>query len=212
MRFNLKLQGSVKHVTKRVQGAMDAGKRKVLRRMGAYVRKIARDFVKHKRNPNQSAAPLHSPYDHFGLKRSIEFGVDNDYAYIGPKYIKRGLANVARVHEFGGNVVANDVNPELIDGVEPGQVAPVTSKYFNKKKDTLVRKEAHIDPKTKRNVFWIRIRTATQAKHSTRLYRRLNKAYPVKKLKHYPPRPYMRPALYKALPHLTPMWKNSIKA
>lgn len=195
---------------KRLAKAVTSANKRCLRACGAYVRKIARDFVKHRSDPNKASLPLHSPYDHFGLKKSIIFGADEHAAYIGPRLIRDGLANVARLHEFGGVARVRDVDPELWDGVEVGDVAPVT--VTNKRKsDHVVRNDFRNDPKTDKKVVWIKIANKAQAKHSSRLYRRMAKAQDAWKQVTYPPRPYMAPALSKALPHLPAVWKNSIK-
>jgi hypothetical protein len=195
---------------KKVEKAFERAQHKVLRRCGAYVRKIARDFVKHRSDPNKHSEKLHSPYDHFGLKRSIIFDTDENAAYIGPRYIKRGLANVARLHEFGGQAIVKDIDPDLWHGVKIGSVAPVTLPNAAKK-DKAIRHEARVDPKTGRKIVWIKIRTKRQAEHSTRLYHRFMAKNAGSILVRYAPRPYMVPALMKSLPHLSPMWKNSLR-
>lgn len=209
MKFVAKLELHFNKVAK----AEGKARKRILKRCGAYVRKIARDFVKHRSNPDQYAPPLHSPFDHFGLKNSIIFDTDDKFAYIGPRYIKRGLANVARLHEFGGEAVVKDIDPELWNGVRIGQVAPVTEDHLRKRrhKDAIIRNDMQTDPKSGRKVVWIRIANKRQAKHATRLYHRLMAGSTATKLVKYPPRPYMAPALVKALPTLSSVWKNAIK-
>lgn len=209
MKFVAKLQLHFNKIAK----AEGKARKRILKRCGAYVRKIARDFVKHRSNPDQAAPPLHSPYDHFGLKSSIIFDTDENFAYIGPRYIKRGLANVARLHEFGGEAVVKDIDQDLWNGVRIGQVAPVTETHLRKRghKDTIVHNDMRTDPKSGRKVVWIRIANKRQAKHATRLYHRLMAGSTATKLVKYPPRPYMAPALMKALPTLSSVWKNAIR-
>ena len=74
-----------------VERSFDRARKKVLARSGAYVRKIARDHVKHRSNPDERSEPFHSPYDHFGLKRSIMFGVDDASAFICHVPVTAGL-------------------------------------------------------------------------------------------------------------------------
>ena len=196
---------------RKIQKAVDKANQAVLRRCGAYVRKIARDFIRHKSNPERHSEPLHSPYDHFGLKQSVIFVVDGDAVYIGPRHIRGGLANVARLHEFGGEAVVKDIDMELWDGVKQGMVGPVTVRNL-RRSDRVVRHDSRTDPKTGRKVVWVHIANRRQAEHSTRLYHRLMRNSTATRLVRYPPRPYMAPALMKALPNLSSMWKNSIKA
>lgn len=195
---------------KRLAKAVTSANKRCLRACGAYVRKIARDFVKHRSDPNKASEPLHSPYDHFGLKKSIIFGADEHAAYIGPKLIRDGLSNVARLHEFGGVARVRDIDPHLWNGVEVGDEAPVVETR-KRKSDPVLRHDTRSDPKTGKKVVWIKIANKSQAEHSTRLYRRMAKAENAWKQVSYSPRPYMAPALSKALPHLPAVWKNSIK-
>lgn len=72
----------------------------VLRRMGAYVRKVARSKVKISPNPSPVGSP---PNSRNGLlKRSILFGVEKQRqsVVIGPSEAIIGTA--ASAHEFGG--------------------------------------------------------------------------------------------------------------
>lgn len=195
---------------KRLNKEVTNAQNRFLRRGAAYIRKIARDFVKHRKNPNVHSEPYHSPYDHFGLRDSILFAVNGTYAVIGPRLIRGGLNNVARLHEFGGTAMIRDIDPELWNGVNIGDTAPVTSSHL-KAKDIIVRRESKNDPKTGRPVAWIKIRSKSQARHSTRLYRRMGSIMAQKKAVRYLPRPYMKPALEKSIPYLSQLWKNAIK-
>lgn len=196
---------------RKIQKEVAKANQRVLKRCGAYIRKIARDFVRHRSDPEKHSEPLHSPYDHFGLKQSIIFATDENAVYIGPRHIRGGLTNVARLHEFGGEAVVKDIDMELWEGVKPGMVAPVTTRNL-RKADRVVRHDSRPDPKTGRKVVWVRIANKRQAEHSTRLYHRLMTNSTATRLVRYAPRPYMAPALTKALPNLSSMWKNSIKA
>lgn len=208
--LNLAAKVKVSFNEKALERPLRNAARGILKSYGAIVRKISRDFIKHKRNPNQSSAPLHSPYDHFGLRASIQFAADEHDVVIGPRYIRRGLQNVARIHEFGGNLTVKKVErPELLDKTEIGDVAPVTSAYVSKK-DAIVKRDG-IDRRTGYPIIWTKIRTKSQREESKRLYKRMVRDSHETVVAHYPPRPYMRPALMKALPTLPRVWKNAIK-
>lgn len=80
--------------------AVKRGNRKALRRVGAYVRQVARNAVK---RSTQSSPPGRVPHTRQGLlKRSILFGVDNarQRVVIGPAKSIIGISMTA--HEFGG--------------------------------------------------------------------------------------------------------------
>ena len=194
----------------KIMAMTDAAKDKALKRSAAYVQKIARDHVRHRSNPNIASPPLHSPFDHFGLKRSIVFGVMGNSAYIGPRYIKRGLANVARVHEFGGKLAVKAIDKMVFNGAPHGATAPVLASQVSKL-DVVVRKTDIRDRKTGGRIFWIKIRTPSQEKASPHIYRRNVSSLATVMLAHYPPRPYMAPAFRKSLPYIPSFWRNSIR-
>lgn len=206
-------------MTKNLQRIIAQENPKTLNKAGGYIRKIARSIVRQRKNPNVSSVPGTPPHSHRntqksnpGFKRTIVNAMENPQtAVIGPQLVRGGLSNVARVHEFGGSQRIRAVAPGLEDGVNIGDEAPVSERHISKRKDRVIRKDPHNDPKTGRNVFWIVIRTKTQAAHSGRLYRRMNKKYGKLVRANYPARPYMRPALELSRPKLSRFWRGTIK-
>jgi hypothetical protein len=187
---------------------------KTLSQAGAYVRKIAQSLIKHTSDPNKHSAPLHPPYDHYGLKHSIQFAVEGNTAYVGP-ILKKGssLENVARLHEFGGVRKAGPENRVRAKAASIGSLAMVTENYVTRR-DTVTGRTPQKDPKTGKNVVWIKVRTKKQAEHAGRLLARLGMNQVVngeKGMVVYPPRPYMAPALQKATPYIGSVLANSIK-
>ena len=208
----MRIQVELRMQERAVERSLAKARRKVLARSGAYVRKIARDHVRHRSNPDERSEPFHSPYDHFGLKRSIMFGSDGDSAYVGPIHIRRGLMNVARRHEFGGYdyVRTSPFDAYNVKKMSIGDVAPVTESHLTRK-DSVRGRPGLVDRRTGRNVVFIRIRTKSQLAHSTRLVGRLKRQERKRVRAYYPQRPYMAPALRKSLPYLKGFWKDSIK-
>ena len=72
----------------------------VLRRMGAYIRRVAQSKVRQSRNPSQPGEPPHTRRG--ALKRGILFGVDRrtNSVVVGPSI--RFVATSMQAHEFGG--------------------------------------------------------------------------------------------------------------
>ena len=72
----------------------------VLRRMGAYIRRVAQSKVRQSRNPSQPGEPPHTRRG--ALKRGILFGVDRrtNSAVVGPSI--RFVGTSMQAHEFGG--------------------------------------------------------------------------------------------------------------
>jgi len=72
----------------------------VLRRMGAYIRRVAQSKVRQSRNPSQPGEPPHTRRG--ALKRGILFGVDRrtGSVVVGPSI--RFVGTSMQAHEFGG--------------------------------------------------------------------------------------------------------------
>jgi len=84
----------------KVQRAVDAARRRVLSKAGAFIRTAARSSIRKRKNPSRPGQPPHS---HTGLlKRFIFFGYDpaTDSVVVGPVGFKR--SNAPRVLEYGG--------------------------------------------------------------------------------------------------------------
>lgn len=205
---------------KAVQRAVDRAAPKSLRSAGAYVRAVARNSIRMRKNRNKHSMPGTPPYTHpdsnglKGLKKTIVFGVTSSKqsVLIGPMYVKGGLANAGRIQEFGGTRMVRSFDADKFErGIRVGDEGPVTMRHFSKRKDSVIRRDTHPDPITGRAVVWVRIRTKTQAAHSTRLFRRMTRKYSASVLAHFPPRPYMGPALKRSTPKLSKFWYNSVR-
>ena len=72
----------------------------VLRRMGAYIRRVAQSKVRQSRNPSQPGEPPHTRRG--ALKRGILFGVARrtNSVVVGPSI--RFVGTSMQAHEFGG--------------------------------------------------------------------------------------------------------------
>lgn len=84
-----------------VMGAVDAAKRKVLSKAGAFIRTAARTSIRKRKG---SAAPGKPPHSHEGsLRRLILFGYDrtSDSVVVGPVGFKNSTAPSAL--EYGGS-------------------------------------------------------------------------------------------------------------
>ena len=214
--MRIQTTAKVKH-TKAVERAVEKSAPSTLLQAGKYNMYIARSLIRQRKNPNRASSPGTPPHSHRGggnpgFRRTIVYALapDKKSVVIGPKLVRAGLSNIAKTHEFGGVRQVRDVDPELADGVRIGDRAPVTMLNVSKK-DNIIKNDPNIDPKTGRRVVWIRIRTKSQAAHSSRLYKRMTKKYAQKRMVSYPARPYMRPSLELSRPKLSAFWKNSVK-
>lgn len=194
-----------------VEEVVGESARRFFVRAGAYVRGVVRKMIKHRRNPEIHSEPGTPPIDHFGIRESILWASDKTGAVIGPKLIRgNSLNNVARLHEFGGERVAKDIDPQKWDGFKVGQIGPVTEHTMHREAGA-VRREGKRDPATGRTIAWIRIKNKKQAEYATSVYRRFMAKHAAERLVRYPARPYMLPALEKSLPHLPGLWKSFVK-
>lgn len=209
-----------------VRRALEDMQPKTLMEAGRLTMRVARGFVRQVKNPNVASASGRPPHSHTytkkksgeknkGFKNTITYALrpDKKAVWIGPQKVIGGLSNFAPTHEFGGQRKIVKGDPDLLNGVKIGDIAPITMKYFYGSLDKIQKKDRNVDPKTGRKVVWVRIRTKSQAQHSTRLYNRMVKAYHPYgyTLGKYPARPFMKPSLYAVLPRLPYFWKGVIR-
>ena len=211
---------------KSVQKAVDKAAPDNLRSAGAYVRAIAMRLISTRRPKTEThyevpASPAgRPPFDHArpaskNFRKSIVFDLtrDKQTALVGPRLMRGGMFNIARLHEFGGTRLVKNIDGRMFyEGPRQGEYGMLREKYIAKKDlANIGNVEPHADPRTGQRVFWVRIRTKTQRLASGRLYRRYMKKYADTFLANYPARPYMAPALVKALPKLTLFWTDSVR-
>lgn len=200
-----------------VRRALEAKQPKTLLQAGRFVMRVARGIIKQRKNPNISSAPGKPVHSHRnkqneGFKKTIVYALrpDKKAVWIGPQVVSGGLKTLAKTHEFGGYRRIVDADFELFNGVEVGDVAPVTITHVNAK-DKVLFTDKNRDPKSGKKVVWITIRTKEQAEHSSRLYRRMIDTYSSKKVAKYPARPYMLPSMLLSLPKLPYYWRGVIR-
>ena len=179
---------SVKFYDKAVEKAINRSAPNTLGRAGAYLRAIAKNSIKRRKDPNLSSAPGTPPYHHSNFKHTIKFAVSTQEkaVYIGPEIVRGGMENAGRMHEFGG--VKRNTAPAVKYNLEmPGPIKG-----------------------TNRNdAVFIILKTARQVAKAERV---AEKIYPWRqnRILRYPARPFMRPALMAGLPKLSKFWNNAI--
>jgi len=196
-----------------IQKAVDKNAPTSLKSAGAYVRRVAMSSIPQRKNPELHSRPGKPPASHAGFKKTILFALTSDRrtVVVGPRYVKGGLTNIARIHEFGGSrrVPVIDVD-HFKNGFRVGEEGPMRTDRLTKR-DEIVRRSNVLDPRTHRKVVWIKLRTERQAEMASRLYPRIASLEAKKKTVKYPARPYMGPALTRSLPKLTSFWKRAVK-
>lgn len=217
----MKVDYRVKIDDKAVQRAVDKAMKPTLMGAGRYVMNIVRASLHQRKDPNKSSTPGKPPFSHAsnfnkGFKKTVVYAMEESgkAVLVGPMLVRPGMSEIAKSHEFGGTRKVTEYwHSEMdVNDFKAGTVAPVRKKYVTRR-DAIVRTDPNNDPETGETVFWIRLRTASQVKHSVRLFKRMSKAYTKTNIRrgHYPPRPFMLPGLIYATPKLATFWQNSVK-
>lgn len=174
---------------KSVLRAINKSAPNTLSRAGAYLRAIAKNSIKTRRNPDQSSAPGTPPHHHSTFKRTIRWAVNTSEkaVYIGPAIVRGGMENAGRLHEFGG-----------------------TKRFKAQEKQYSIGSSGPISGTNKKDAVYVKLRSALQVARAERVAKKI---YPWTRngVMRFPARPYMRPALAAGLPKLSRFWNNAIK-
>ncbi|MGN0871335.1 MAG: hypothetical protein ACI4UV_09120 [Victivallales bacterium] len=197
--------------------AVRRGNTAALRRSAAYLRKVAQNRIKSRKNYDTAAAPGGSPHTHGNgkfFKNSILFAVEGNAAYIGPAAFP-GVGGrrqiIGAIHEFGGTVkpaVGNGRKRKAADW-NNAKAGPVRIEkgvlIFGRLNSRRQRKRA---ARLAASGAKLKAKNAKQRKSAKlmRLEMAEKKGTPF----HYPARPTMGPALKAAEPHIAKFWENVV--
>lgn len=188
---------------------------KWFKKAGAYIRKVAMNSIKKKKDPAKHAPVGKPPFYHgatFGggtnFKQSVMYKASKEDVVVGP--IAGRLGALGALHEHGGSNTVKYIASERYNHVfKIGERGPVSTKKFDSAKGRRIA--GYFDPLTGYPVIDTELRTKRMADHATRVNRRVLKEYFTKtKTASYPARPFMRPAYKTSEPYLLKMWKNAI--
>ena len=158
---------------------------------GGAIRKTASRSIRKRKNPSKPGSP---PNTQTGmLRRVIRYEVTNNKTevIIGP--VNEIAGRLWNLHEFGG--VATKRRKLKPHRFRVGEHGPIRIKQHGNK-----TKFARIE-----------LRTAAQANRATRLVAEENERRSDNKPRHYPKRPFMKPALDANRSRLPMFWANSVK-
>jgi hypothetical protein len=183
-----------------------------LARAGAYMRGIARRMVQFRRNKSLYAPAGGPPYTHtMALKDAIVFAVGENSVLIGPT--STGIGRIGHTHEFGGDepaVAAREITANwrfVIGGHGPIDIRYGEVIYTRYRTEAQVQRGLEL-------IFTQPRLNAPQSLWSmpdnTPQGLSLWRITTAKKNRHYPPRPFMGPALLVAQEKLPSLWANSI--
>lgn len=205
----INMKSRIEFHPKTIRDRVSAAGRKVLMRQGAFIRGGIHRKVRYRKNADTRSAPGQAPFTHDGtLKKSILFSLDESMKSVVVGAAYSWIGTLANLHEFGGTVSRKTYQGNPKRTYKVGDIGPVSTGKYKRAKtsDHLVR----TDPLTGERVAYVRIKSATQAAHATRLNRRLiigNASY---KMVKYPARPFVRPGFEETKPRLAAMWANAV--
>ena len=162
-----------------------------LRHAGGAIGKTARFSIRRRKKSSKPGSPPHTQTGM--LKRVIRYEVTNNKTnvIIGP--VNEVAGRLWNLHEFGGVATKRrKLNPHRF---RVGEHGPIRATQHG----------------TKTKFARIELRTAAQANRATRLIAEENERRSDNRPRHYPKRPFMKPALEANRSRLPRFWANSIK-
>ena len=167
---------------KRLQKAINRGAPKSLAEAGRYTWRVVRNSIWQKKNANRHSPPGKPPYAHKasyigkdgqtkenpGYRKRIVFSNVEKYQN-GTESIFIGSLpfgkDMPRIQEFGGIAIVRKIEypKQWKEGFQIGDIGPVNTKHWSKRKDPIIRTDEHTDPRNQRTVLWIRLRLESQA-------------------------------------------------
>lgn len=220
----LKEWGMPLHVNARVEFSPQAvmkleaaARKRVLKRTGAYVRKVVQNLIRKRKK--KAAPPGHAPFYHghrgpggLTFKQSILFEADSYSVAIGPQ--DNRWKDFGGLHEFGGTRSRKLLNPKKMERrYRIGEVGPVsTGKFKRQRRNIGGNFRGFTDPLDGSPVVFIRLTSKRQIEHARRLNRRMQKQYFSQNgMAKYPARPFMGPGFQLAKPKFAEFWRDAIR-
>ena len=170
---------------------MDAATFRSLRHAGGVIGKTARFSIRRRKKPSRPGSPPNTQT--VMLRRVIRYEVANNQTevLIGP--VNEIAGRLWNLHEFGG--VATKRRKLKPHRFKVGEYGPIRVKHQG----------------IKTSFARIRLQTSAQANRATRLITEENERRSDNKPRHYPKRPFMKPALESNRSRLPTFWANSVK-
>lgn len=211
---SVKINARVEFAPEEIMKLEKRSRRKVLGRIGAYVRQVVRNSLKYRKNPDKSSAPGRPPFWHgiggagMTLKSSIVFEADEFSTVIGPAVYQ--WDDIGGIHEFGGrHSVRSQDRARMERKYKVGDVGPVSTERYRSFASPL-RRQGITDPRDGSRVAFVEITSKSMADHARRLNKRIAKSQRRFAIANYPARPFVGPAFNRSKPHLAEFWRGAI--
>ena len=162
-----------------------------LRHAGGAIGKTARFSIRRRKTSSKPGSPPHTQTGM--LKRVIRYDVTNNKTEVAIGPVNEIAGRLWNLHEFGG--VATKRRKLKPHRFRVGEHGPIRIKHQG----------------TKTKFARVELQAAAQANRATRLVAEENERRSDNKPRHYPKRPFMKPALEANRSRLPTFWANSIK-
>jgi hypothetical protein len=194
-----------------VQQRSDSASVDALYKAGAYLRTAARRKIRKSKNPSRPGAPPHTREGQ--IRNAILFAVDagKKIAWVGPS--ARLISDIARYHEFGGlEKIKAERKSYVHDGVGPIDIreGDVNPGYWKSRRTGRRVKVKSTKKHVRRGVAFARLRTTKQVERAKFIDRMLWPSTEMFKVRKYPPRPFMGPAMEASLRQLGKIFSASL--
>lgn len=161
-----------------------------LRHAGGAIGKTARFSIRRRKKPSRPGSPPHTPTGM--LKRVIRYEVSNNKTEVTIGPVNQIAGRIWNLHEFGGTATKRrKLKPHRF---RVGEFGPIRVKHQG----------------IKTSFARVQLQTKAQANRATRLIVEENERRGESKPRHYPKRPFMKPALEANRSRLPTFWANSI--
>lgn len=162
-----------------------------MRHAGGAIGKTARFSIRRRKNSSRRGSPPHTQTGM--LKRVIRYEVNSSKTSVAIGPVNEIAGRIWNLHEFGGTATKRrQLKPHRF---KVGEYGPIRVKQQG----------------LKTSFARIRLETSAQASRATRLIEEENERRSDNKPRHYPKRPFMKPALDANRDRLPQFWSNSVK-
>jgi hypothetical protein len=162
-----------------------------LRHAGGAIGKTAKFSIRRRKKPSKPGSPPHTQTGM--LRRVIRYDVSRNKTEVAIGPVNQIAGRIWNLHEFGG--VATKRRKLKPHRFKVGEHGPIRVKQQG----------------LKTRFARIQLQTAAQANRATRLVAEENERRGDSKPRHYPKRPFMKPALDTNRSRLPMFWANSVK-
>ena len=187
-----------------VKARVDDATFRSLGHAGGAIRLTAVRSIRKRKRPSRPGTPPHTPTGH--LKRVVRYKVDKDREEVVIGAVNEYSRTIWGLHEFGGSVRPK---PHLLKRhkFKVGEHGPI------RRSGAMQRNSAGRYVRRSNKFARVLLTTEAQARRATRIVEEENamRIADSKRVRHYPKRPFMGPALENQRSRLPRLWADSVR-